>query len=849
MVRLKIETAEHSQVLESDEAAITIGRASSNTLRIADDQSSRQHCRLERLEDGSWRLTDLASRNGTHLNNKLVDEHALVHGDQIRIGSTTITLELPGAEGQAVASSPDAESEGEGPKAIKLVFTAGSLKGHSQVVFEKLTSLGRQRRNEIVLSDRGISNRHAEIRRGPDGFVLVDVGSKNGTFLNGRLILRNPIEPGDQVRIGKTVIQVHAGTVDADTAAQLAVEAEVGDADEVSSSELYEQYLGEGPTWPRAVLSIAAVVLFGIVVAYAFRRDIQGWIASAPPAVPDLLRGRGSFGGTDAQQAWKADANTDGRFEKGRLVMQLPSRGPLGALASYGYVEPLPVSGDVRYAIAARVQAEGLQGGFGGIVATWAGKQDWEPHASVLVRPQAGAEPWATATSTLTPPPWAANLTLSCVATASSGTAAFDDVSVQQVQERATLPQLTSGDLALVMDTPMLFSLALADRLLFAGAGLMVEPGQGAAAVHQPRAEVASGYPKNPDGRYQVRCDLALPTQPMPVSIDQTMARGEDGLRVAYRVWTTKEAPVEFVGVELPCPAALVRGGLDVRTASGFVRRGSGETAFRVDDAYGLTWHLASGMLFLTADAPLTVEYRAEGARAVLRMGQRPATLGRTPVVFTLTVRSTTAADERKVAAKVAAAARAARTKRYGQAIRLYQEIAALYGHRRRESELAAKQLIALRREGVARAQAAVHLLERAELTGDENHFAAAREALKPLRRGLEGTPHERKVVEALARCAEQSRVAAQRRLEGQAAAVLRGAQAYHKKRQVHIARLHCREVLALYPKTRAAADAKALLHTLDQPAPPKPSTPPARPPKPTRPKPAAATPKPKAAS
>ena len=844
MLRLKIRTAEHSQDFETEEAAVTIGRASRNTLRIADDQSSREHCRIERLDDGSWKLADLASRNGTHLNGQLVDEHLLEHGDEIRIGSTTITLELPGTEHAAAASSAEERTapEPEAPRAIELAFTAGSLKGRSEVVFEKLTTLGRQRRNSIVLSDRGVSNRHAEIRRGPDGFILVDVGSKNGTFLNGRLILRNPVEPGDQVRIGKTIVQVHAATVDADTAAQMAIEAEVGDAEEVSSSELYEQYLGEGPTWPRAVVSLAAVVVFALVVAYAFRRDIQGWVTSGPPVVPDLLGRRGSFDGTDAQRAWKAEANTDGRFEKGRLVLQLPSRGAVGALASYEHAEPLPVARDSRYALAARVRADGLRGGFAGIVATWLGKQSWGPQASVLLRAEAGSEPWAAAARILTPPPWANFLAVSCVATAESGSAAFDDVTVQEVRERASLPQFLADPLALVMDTPVLFSLAHGESLVTAGAGLVVEPSTGAAAIHQPRAEVASGYPKNADGRYQVRCDLMLPPQEAGLSIDQTVARHEDNLRVEYRVWTARETTVAFVGVELPCPAALLRRGLDVRMSSGFARRGSEEAAFRLDDAYGLTWHTERGKLFLASDTPLAVEYRADGARAVLRVGQRAARLRRAPLVLGFTLHGSTPADERKVVARLAAAERAARGKRYGQAIRLYQEIAGLYAHRRRESELAGKQLGLLRREAVERADEAVRLLERAELTGDGRDFEAARAALEPLLSGLKDTPHERKVVEALARCTEQRRVAEQRQRESQAAIVLRGAQEQAKQRHVHIGRLYCRELLARFPRTRAAADATALLQVLNQPAPAKP---PASTPRPATPKPASPAPRP----
>lgn len=58
---------------------------------------------------------------------------------------------------------------------------------------------------EVELDD-GVSRRHAEIRRTGDGFALVDVGSTNGTILNGEMLAPDqptPLTPGDRIRIGE----------------------------------------------------------------------------------------------------------------------------------------------------------------------------------------------------------------------------------------------------------------------------------------------------------------------------------------------------------------------------------------------------------------------------------------------------------------------------------------------------------------------------------------------------------------------------------------------------------------------------------------------------------------------
>ena len=59
---------------------------------------------------------------------------------------------------------------------------------------------------EVPLTDPGVSHRHAKLLREPDGhFVLLDVGSANGTQLNGQEVLagvRTPVKVGDEITLG-----------------------------------------------------------------------------------------------------------------------------------------------------------------------------------------------------------------------------------------------------------------------------------------------------------------------------------------------------------------------------------------------------------------------------------------------------------------------------------------------------------------------------------------------------------------------------------------------------------------------------------------------------------------------
>ena len=70
-------------------------------------------------------------------------------------------------------------------------------------------NLGRGKDNQIRLEDNQASRRHALIRRQAEGYLISDLASSNGTFVNGARI-RVPVQlcPGDQIKIGATLLEV-----------------------------------------------------------------------------------------------------------------------------------------------------------------------------------------------------------------------------------------------------------------------------------------------------------------------------------------------------------------------------------------------------------------------------------------------------------------------------------------------------------------------------------------------------------------------------------------------------------------------------------------------------------------
>lgn len=86
----------------------------------------------------------------------------------------------------------------------QLLIVGGEDEGTVIPLVENEYRIGRQRDNQIVLRDLGVSSRHARIFRGPDGFTIEDLKSRNGTWLNGARITQSILNNGDEIRLGAT---------------------------------------------------------------------------------------------------------------------------------------------------------------------------------------------------------------------------------------------------------------------------------------------------------------------------------------------------------------------------------------------------------------------------------------------------------------------------------------------------------------------------------------------------------------------------------------------------------------------------------------------------------------------
>ncbi|MFE9097397.1 FHA domain-containing protein [Streptomyces sp. NPDC007264] len=189
---LVLETETGSTVM-SPSRDYHVGRDPSSDIVLDDDRVSWHHAVL-RTEAGRWLVEDENSTNGTYTGGRRVHEWSVGPGSVIRFGN-------PSDGPRAVLVDRTAER----PSHVSLPAATGTFRQPTTVrpLPSRTVRIGRGADNDMVVDDLVVSRRHAELRAHPDGtYEIVDLGSHNGTFLNGRPVARAPVAPGDVVGIG-----------------------------------------------------------------------------------------------------------------------------------------------------------------------------------------------------------------------------------------------------------------------------------------------------------------------------------------------------------------------------------------------------------------------------------------------------------------------------------------------------------------------------------------------------------------------------------------------------------------------------------------------------------------------
>ncbi|HEV8420802.1 MAG TPA: DUF3662 and FHA domain-containing protein [Actinomycetota bacterium] len=124
-----------------------------------------------------------------------------------------LMIEGPTTGGAAPVKDGSTDQAGEAGEAdrkdrgAQLVMIEKGKAGKAFPLGKDRVIIGRLGESDLVLSDPGVSRRHAEVRREDGKYVIADLGSTNGTMVNEATIGERELEEGDRITVGRTVLE------------------------------------------------------------------------------------------------------------------------------------------------------------------------------------------------------------------------------------------------------------------------------------------------------------------------------------------------------------------------------------------------------------------------------------------------------------------------------------------------------------------------------------------------------------------------------------------------------------------------------------------------------------------
>ena len=192
--------------------SIAIGRAPDNQVILPEPIISRYHAEIvNNNETGQYKAIDLGSCCGTYLNNKKLIPHQaeiLNDGDTIAIGGYKLKFSRQINSGTAKGLSHKPATLYIQDWNLKARDFFGGIKQGETLRSTNLSglnkiSIGREPNNDITIDHPTVSRYHARIERENGSFQLKDLGSTNGTFVNGKQVKdKQVLKVGDKIHIG-----------------------------------------------------------------------------------------------------------------------------------------------------------------------------------------------------------------------------------------------------------------------------------------------------------------------------------------------------------------------------------------------------------------------------------------------------------------------------------------------------------------------------------------------------------------------------------------------------------------------------------------------------------------------
>jgi pSer/pThr/pTyr-binding forkhead associated (FHA) protein len=197
----------------AEDGVVRVGAAPENDIVLAAARQVLPHhleLHLDRRRGITLTVSDPAAV--VHVNGRPVRQKAILRlGDMVGVGSVRMVIR-PDAD--RTEQPPKAAPENETrqrftPPRVILRGVSGSYFG-KVIPLRSKTIIGRGSDCDLVLNESEMSRRHALIENTPEGLFLRDLGSANGTFVNGTSVRDIVLKPGDQIAFDQNRFMIEA---------------------------------------------------------------------------------------------------------------------------------------------------------------------------------------------------------------------------------------------------------------------------------------------------------------------------------------------------------------------------------------------------------------------------------------------------------------------------------------------------------------------------------------------------------------------------------------------------------------------------------------------------------------
>ena len=195
---------------------LTIGRDGDRQLVLPSASVSRRHARVY-IDGGQPCIVDEGSANGVIVDGVRITQPTVINAaTRIDVAEFRLAVESMLATESMPRQPRVTPVPGTVPSAfppMRLVAEGGPYDGRVFELGASELAVGRAVDNDVVLDDPSLSRKHAKMyRRGVAELEIEDLGSSNGTFINGRKVGRGGVHAGDVLRFGELNFRVEGDT-------------------------------------------------------------------------------------------------------------------------------------------------------------------------------------------------------------------------------------------------------------------------------------------------------------------------------------------------------------------------------------------------------------------------------------------------------------------------------------------------------------------------------------------------------------------------------------------------------------------------------------------------------------